>query len=371
MRKMRLKPPAFWNSLAEAYCRNPARYRGLLTAGMVGCLALFLHWAGSHLNPYPVRILNLIAINIGLGLSMNLINGFTGQFSIGHAGFMAVGAYTTTLLMMPPAVKQMNFFMVPLIAPLRQVELPFIVSLLSGGLLSALIAVLIGAPVLRLKGDYLAIATLGFSEIIRIVIVNMRSLTNGALGLKGIPPYTNLWWSWGFALSTLFVISRLIHSSYGLALKAIREDEIAAEAMGVSLFRHKMLSFTLGAFIAGIGGGFLASLLTTIDPSMFRFTLTFEILLIVVLGGMGSITGTVIAATIVTILRELLRSVEAPMDLGFVSLPGIPGMRMVIFSVLLIVVVLFYREGIMGQNEWSWDRLFGRRYETPERGAEI
>jgi branched-chain amino acid transport system permease protein len=272
--------------------------------------------------------------------------------------------------MMPPAVKQMNFFMVPLVAPLRQVELPFLAALLLGGLLSALMGVFIGAPVLRLRGDYLAIATLGFSEIIRIVITNIRSVTNGALGLKGIPAYTDLWWSWGFALLTLVVVSRLIHSSYGLAFKAIREDEIAAEAMGVGLFRHKMLAFTLGAFIAGVGGGFLASLLTTIDPNMFRFTLTFEILLIVVLGGMGSITGTVIAATIVTVLKEVLRGVEAPMDLGFVSLPGIPGMRMVIFSLLLIVVVLFYREGIMGRRELSWGRVLGTRDKTPDRGAD-
>ncbi|NLC15270.1 MAG: branched-chain amino acid ABC transporter permease [Firmicutes bacterium] len=370
MRRQGLKPPGAFVRLSEAYRQQPSRWGPLLTTVIILCLVSFIHWAGGHLNPYQVRILNLIGINIGLGLSLNLINGFTGQFCLGHAGFMAVGAYTATLLMMPPAVKQMNFFMVPLVAPLRQVELPFLAALLLGGLLSALMGVFIGAPVLRLRGDYLAIATLGFSEIIRIVITNIRSVTNGALGLKGIPAYTDLWWSWGFALLTLVVVSRLIHSSYGLAFKAIREDEIAAEAMGVGLFRHKMLAFTLGAFIAGVGGGFLASLLTTIDPNMFRFTLTFEILLIVVLGGMGSITGTVIAATIVTVLKEVLRGVEAPMDLGFVSLPGIPGMRMVIFSLLLIVVVLFYREGIMGRRELSWGRVLGTRDKTPDRGAD-
>ncbi|MGI6621421.1 MAG: branched-chain amino acid ABC transporter permease [Bacillota bacterium] len=370
MRRQGLKPPGAFVRLPEAYRQQPSRWGPLLTTVIILCLVSFIHWAGGHLNPYQVRILNLIGINIGLGLSLNLINGFTGQFCLGHAGFMAVGAYTATLLMMPPAVKQMNFFMVPLVAPLRQVELPFLAALLLGGLLSALMGVFIGAPVLRLRGDYLAIATLGFSEIIRIVITNIRSVTNGALGLKGIPAYTDLWWSWGFALLTLVVVSRLIHSSYGLAFKAIREDEIAAEAMGVGLFRHKMLAFTLGAFIAGVGGGFLASLLTTIDPNMFRFTLTFEILLIVVLGGMGSITGTVIAATIVTVLKEVLRGVEAPMDLGFVSLPGIPGMRMVIFSLLLIVVVLFYREGIMGRRELSWGRVLGTRDKTPDRGAD-
>lgn len=370
MGKITLPRSGLYSLVAAAYRREPKRWGPMLTGAVILCLLLFIYWAGRNFNPYQVRILNLIGINIGLGLSLNLINGFTGQFSLGHAGFMAVGAYTTTLLMMPPAVKQMNFFMVPLVSPLDQIQLPFLAALLLGGLLSALMGFLIGAPVLRLRGDYLAIATLGFSEIIRIVITNIRSVTNGALGLKAIPAYTNLWWSWGFALLTIFVITRLIHSSYGRAFKAIREDEIAAEAMGIGLFRHKMLAFTLGAFLAGIGGGFQASLLTTIDPNMFRFILTFEILLIVVLGGMGSITGTVIAATIVTILKEVLRGVEAPMNLGFISLPGIPGMRMVIFSLLLILVVLFYREGIMGQRELSWEGLFGPRNGRPERGVE-
>lgn len=219
MRRQGLKPPGAFVRLSEAYRQQPSRWGPLLTTVIILCLVSFIHWAGGHLNPYQVRILNLIGINIGLGLSLNLINGFTGQFCLGHAGFMAVGAYTATLLMMPPAVKQMNFFMVPLVAPLRQVELPFLAALLLGGLLSALMGVFIGAPVLRLRGDYLAIATLGFSEIIRIVITNIRSVTNGALGLKGIPAYTDLWWSWGFALLTLVVVSRLIHSTMGWRLK--------------------------------------------------------------------------------------------------------------------------------------------------------
>ncbi|HHY37059.1 MAG TPA: branched-chain amino acid ABC transporter permease, partial [Firmicutes bacterium] len=242
MGKRAWQDTGFYSLVAKAYRREPNRWGPILTGAVILCLLVFLYWAGGNLNPYQVRILNLIGINIGLGLSLNLINGFTGQFSLGHAGFMAVGAYTTTLLMMPPAVKQMNFFMVPLVSPLDQIQLPFLAALLLGGLLSALMGFLIGAPVLRLRGDYLAIATLGFSEIIRIVITNIRSVTNGALGLKAIPAYTNLWWSWGFALLTLFVVSRLINSSYGRAFKAIREDEIAAEAMGIGLFRHKMLA---------------------------------------------------------------------------------------------------------------------------------
>lgn len=336
----------------------------LYTLIAVAVLAVVLAWAQTGLfglvspwDAYTVRIMNLCAINIGLGLALNLVNGFTGQFSLGHAGFMAVGAYTVALFVMPPAIKQMNFFMVPLMAPFDKIQVSFLVAILLGGLLSAFLGFLIGAPVLRLRGDYLAIATLGFAEIIRVVIVNVKSLTNGALGLKGIPCYTNLWWTAAYAaLTTLFMV-RLIGSSYGRALKAIREDEIAAEAMGINVFYHKMLAFVAAAFLAGIGGGLQACLIGSIDPTMYKLPLTFQILLMVVLGGMGSISGTVIAATIVTALMEILRFVESPLTLGTIHLPGIPGMRMVVFSLLLIVVTLFYSHGLMGDKELSWDLL--------------
>jgi len=271
-------------------------------------------------------------------------------------GFMAVGAYATALLTMPIATKQMNFFLVPLISPLDKIVWPFLPALLLGGLLSAFVAFLIGAPVLRLKGDYLAIATLGFAEIIRVIFTNTQSITNGALGLKGIPGTTNLWWTFGIALFTIFIMVSLINSSYGRAFKAIREDEIAAESMGISLFKHKVLSFAIGAFFAGVGGGLLGNLIGAVDPLMFRFFLTFNVLLIIVLGGMGSITGTVISAFVVTIAQEFLRFLDEPM---FPGVPALPGLRMVVFSALLMIVVLFFRHGLMGTREFSWDKLFG------------
>ncbi|HHY93200.1 MAG TPA: branched-chain amino acid ABC transporter permease [Firmicutes bacterium] len=338
-----------------------------LTLGTLFIFTLLLAWAQNGLfglaqpwDAYTVRILNLVGINIGLALALNLVNGFTGQFSLGHAGFMAVGAYTAALLIMPPAMKQLNFFMVPLVPFLAGIQVPFVVGVFLGGLLSAGLGFLIGAPVLRLRGDYLAIATLGFAEIIRVVIVNLKPLTNGALGLKGIPAYTNLGWSFAYAALTTWLLVRLVTSSYGRALKAIREDEVAAQAMGVNLFYHKMLAFVLGAFLAGVGGALHASLLTSIDPNMYRFPLTFQILLIVVLGGMGSITGTVLAASLVTWLMEFLRIVESPLTVGAFTLPGIPGMRMVVFSLLLIVVILLYRNGFMGDKEFSWAAVESR-----------
>jgi len=318
-------------------------------------LFVFVYFGNKYLDSYLLRILNLCAIYTVLGLSMNLINGFTGLFSLGHAGFMAVGAYTTAMLTMPIATKQMNFFLAPLVSPLDKIVWPFLPSLLLAGLLAAFVAFLIGAPVLRLKGDYLAIATLGFSEIIRVIFTNTQNITNGALGLKGIPATTNLWWSFGIAVITIFIMVSLINSSCGRAFKAIREDEIAAESMGISLFKHKVLSFAIGAFFAGVGGGLLGNLLGTIDPLMFRFFMTYNILLIIVLGGMGSITGTIISAFIITIAQEVLRFLDEPI---FPNIPALPGLRMVVFSILLMLVVLFFRQGIMGTREFSWDKLF-------------
>lgn len=337
----------------------------IFTIVVILLLILFVFFANNYLDSYVVRILNLCAIYVVLGLSMNLINGFTGLFSLGHAGFMAVGAYTTALLTMSPDVKAQNFFMVPLIKPLDSICLPFFIALLLAGILSAIVAFFIGAPVLRLKGDYLAIATLGFSEIIRIIFTNTQNITNGALGIKGIPDTTNLWWTFGVAVFTVIVMVLLISSSYGRALKAIREDEVAAESMGISLFKHKVLSFMIGAFFAGVGGGLLGNLLGTIDPLMFRFILTFNILLIIVLGGMGSITGTIISAFVITTAGEALRFLDESMDLGFVVIPGIPGLRMVVFSGLLIIVVLFFSNGLMGNKEFSLEKIINKFKKKP------
>ena len=240
--------------------------------------------------------------------------------------------------------------------------LPFPAALFLGGVLAALTGYLIGAPALRLKGDYLAIATLGFGEIIRVIFTNTHNITNGALGLKGIPAITNLWWSFGTAAFTLLVLASIVNSSFGKAMKAIREDEIAAESMGIDLFKHKILSFITGAFFAGIGGGLLANLLGTIDPKMFNFIFTFNILLIIVLGGMGSFTGTIISAFIITIANEVLRFLDESINLGFIVFQGKVGLRAVVFSALLMVVVLFYRNGLMGTNEFSWDRVLDKNF---------
>ena len=228
--------------------------------------------------------------------------------------------------------------------------------------MAALFGFLIGAPVLKLTDDYLAIATLGFSEIIRVVIINLQSITNGSLGLKGIPKLlinekiaeifgiserVNLLWAWSIAILTIVFVKLLMKGSYGKAFKAIREDEIAARSMGINLFKHKVMSFTIGSFLAGVGGGLLATSLGTIDPTLFKFALTFNILLMVVLGGMGNINGTAIAAIIITVAMEALRFLDEPINLGFFTTPALPGLRMVVFSLILMFVVIFKKDGFI------------------------
>ena len=318
-----------------------------ITLVLLVLTALGLFLANRYLDAYKIRIINLSGIYITLGLSMNLINGMTGMFSLGHAGFMAIGAYTVGILTMPVTMKEMNFFMQPIVPFLANVEWGFLPALLAAGLIAAFFGILIGAPGLRLTDDYLAIATLGFAEIIRVVFTNTQSLTNGALGLKGIPNYTNIWWSWGVALVTVWFIWFLMKGTYGKAFLAIREDEVAARAMGINLFKHKVMSFAFGCFFAGVAGGLMAGMLGTIDPNMFRITLTFNILLIVVLGGLGKIGGTIVSAVIVTVMMEALRFLDEAMDLGFVQIKGIPGMRMVVFSIILIIVVIVREKGFV------------------------
>ena len=331
----------------------------------LGCLVLFLflYLCQREASDYQIRILNLIAIFITLAVSYNLITGVTGQFSLAPNAFVAVGAYTSALLTLSPAEKELTFIIEPLKWPLSQISLPFLISLPLAGLVTALFGFLIGFPVFRVRGDYLAIVTLGFGEVVRVTANNLQSITNGPLGLKGLEPHTNLWWSWGVAVATVFFIQRLVKSSYGRAFKTIRQDEGAAEALGINTFRHKMLAFTVSAFFAGLAGGLLAHLITTISPGLFSFFLTFNLLIIIVVGGLGSITGSVVSAALFTWAGEWLRVVEEPMQWGRLAWPGIPGMRMVLFSIILILVMIFAREGLMGRKEFSWAGLFGKNHD--------
>ena len=319
----------------------------LILLGVLLAVVLIINFLA---NDYVKTIANLCGIYVTLGLSMQLINGFTGLFSLGHAGFMAIGAYTVALLTITPENKAMNFFLEPIVPFLENVQWSLLPALLMGGIIAAIFGFLIGAPVLRLTDDYLAIATLGFAEIIRVIFTNTQSLTNGALGLKAIPKYSSILWSWIVAFITILFMIFLMEGSYGKAFKSIKEDEIAARSMGINLFKHKVMSFTFSSFLAGIAGGLMAIHLGTIDPNMFRITLTFNIILIMVLGGIGNINGTVISAVVVTAAMEILRFLDSSINLGFIKIPGIPGMRMVIFSIIFMLVVIIRKDRLLKEN---------------------
>jgi len=346
------------------------RSKNILTILVLVLVCGLLYLAEFYLNNFYIRVLNLAAIYAILALSMNLVLGFTGMFSLGHSGFMCVGAYTAAILTMSPASKELIYYMQPIIPALAKIEWPILPAIIAAGLVAALFGLLVGIPALRLRDDYLAIATLGFAEIIRIIVTNTTSITNGSLGLKNIPSINSIWVYWGAAILTLLILKRMNTSSWGYAFRAIRDNEIAAEAMGISIFKHKLISFTVGAFFAGIAGALMGFLITSIDPTMFRFLFTFQILLIVVLGGMGSLTGSVVSAVVITIMMEVLRVVEQPISILGLNIPGLSGMRMVIFSVLLLVVILFYRQGLMGTKEFNWDWVLRKfdRIKARKRG---
>jgi len=265
-------------------------------------------------NDYNARIIINIGIYIIMALGLNLITGVTGQLSLGHAAFMSIGAYTSSLISM-------------------KLGLPFGVALLGGSLSAAFFGVLLGFPTLRLTGDYLAMATLGFAEIVRVILINLE-VTGGALGLSPIPHKTTMPLVLILVVLVVFAMTRIERSRFGRALLAIREDEIAAETMGINTFRYKIVAFALGSFCAGLGGSLYAHFITYINPVDFGFNKSIEILNMVVLGGMGSIPGTILGSVVLTIAPEFLRFVEQ--------------YRMLFYGALLVIMMIFRPNGLLG-----------------------
>ncbi len=276
---------------------------------------------------YYMLMLIPIGYNIILTVSLNLTAGFLGQLPLGHAGFMAIGAYSSALfsiyMSLPP-------------------YLEFPLALIFGGLMASAFGILIGLPVLRLKGDYLAIITLGFGEIIRVILNNMN-ITGGAFGLKGIPKYTTIGAVYICVVITLYITTTLLRSRHGRAVLSIREDEIASEASGIPTTYYKVTAFSISAFFAGLAGGLYAHYLCILDPANFGFAKSVDFLVMVVLGGMGSVLGSVVAATGLTLLPELLR--------------GFSEYRMVIYSLLLVIVMIFKPSGLFGKYDFSLSRI--------------
>ncbi|QXT64031.1 branched-chain amino acid ABC transporter permease [Tessaracoccus palaemonis] len=317
---MKTLKPMFWRALPfiVAYVVVLA----LISAGVI--------------NDYIFAIIVTICINIILASSLNLVTGFTGQFSLGHAGFMALGAYTCALI-------TMHFDSV----------FGFALGILGGAVVSALVGALVGLPTLRLRGDYLAIATLGMAEIIRVILLNL-GITNGAAGLSGIPQYADWNWVFGLTAVTLIVLWNYIRSSHGRRAIAVREDEIAAEAIGINTTAVKVQAFTIGAFFAGIGGGLYATYFYVIKPDQFGFLKSIDILVIVVLGGLGSLSGTVVAAIVLALVSTVLADFS--------------DIRMIIYSLILVLIMIFRPGGLMGSKEIT-DTVLGKVFRRKEAKA--
>lgn len=293
--------------------------------GVVLVIAVLIYFVLANLmyfgvlNNYYIQIITFAGINIILAVSLNLINGITGQLSLGHAGFMSIGGYVASIATL-------------------NLGAPFIVSLLIGGVAAAIVGAIVGFPTLRLKGDYLAITTLGFGEIIRVIFNNIPAV-GGASGLMGIPKETTFDIVFLLVVITVLVVINLINSTHGRALKSIREDEIAAESMGINTVIYKVLAFTVAALFAGIAGGLYAHYFSYINPKSFDFLQSMNIVIMVVMGGMGSIVGSIIAAIVLTILPEALRDFA--------------DYRMVIYSLALILLMIYRPKGLFGTKELS------------------
>ena len=355
------------------------------------CIVLFLLFVyfgdimippGSNMKML-ITVIEKGAIYALVAASMNLLNGFTGLFSLGQAGFMLIGAYTYAIFTIPAASHEkvyqyfdggiIQWSIVEILESKLGIfghYLGMFLPMLLAGLLVAFIGFLIGIPVLRLKSDYLAIATLGFAEIIRAFFQwnSLGPVTNGSNILRKYTTYSNAVFPVVISGISIAVILLLINSTYGRAFRAIRDDEIAAEAMGINLFKHKEMSFVISSFFAGISGALLAMFQTTISATPFTTVMTYEILLIVVIGGIGSITGSILGAFLFTAASEWwLRGLDAGSWLGISSDLMRPGFRKVVFAVFIMLIVLFYSRGIMGDKEFSWERFIMWWKKLPEQ----
>jgi len=317
----------------------------------LGALGLAL-WGQASWNNYAVRLLSYTGLYVTLVVSLNLVNGITGIFSLGHVAFMAIGAYSSALLTFPVDRRAFTFPDLPIW--FQELSLSFPLALLTGGAAATLVAIIIGFPLLRLRGHYLALGSLALLVIIQTLAINLEPITRGARGLAGIPTYTTPLWAWATAIVTVYVVARVKASGFGLLLQTIRQDDVAAGAVGVRLTRYRLMSFAVSAFFAGVAGGLWAHLVGVIAPSIFSYDLTFRIIVMLIVGGLGSVTGSVVGAILLFLLPEALTYLESAETFGLSQL---------LLAVLLVLVMIFRPNGLLGTAELS----IGRRRQ--EAGA--
>jgi len=316
-------------------------------------------------SAYIQRIIIGLGISIILVVALNLSNGFTGVFSLGHIGFMAIGAYSAAILTMPLAQKKVNLPDLP--AFLAGTELHFLIATIIAGLLAVLIALLVGISLMRLNGPYVSVATMGFLVIVQVVLINWDSLTLGARTFSGVPDYSNLYWVWAWVVVAVYSVWRIGKSSFGRAMMAARENEIAAQSLGINIMRSRLIAFCVSAFFTAVAGSLWAHFIMSFSPKSFYFSQAFSVITMMVVGGSGSVSGSVIGATTITFLSEILRNAERGIDFGFIKLPPVYGASQILMAVLFILVIIFRPGGIMGGKEIPFNRLWSG-LNTPKRG---
>jgi len=337
----------------------------VLLAVIVGVVLGFTDLAASS---YIKRIVILLGINIILVVSLNLSNGFTGVFSLGHVGFMGIGAYAGAILTLPLSMKRVNLPDLPSL--LAGVEMPFLLATVIGGLLAMAIAFLVGLSLMRLSGPYVSVATMGFLVIVQVILVNWDSMTRGARTFSGVPQHTTLWWVWGWAIFTVYAIWRLARSSFGRKMMAIRDNEIAAQSLGISVMRSRLLAFCISAFFTAVAGSLWAHFIMSFSPKSFYFAQTFSIITMLAIGGMGSVSGSIFGTVGITVLSEILRNAERGVNLGFVQVPPVYGASQILMAILFVLVIIFWPKGLLGDREISFHRLWTRLL-PPTVGKEV
>ncbi len=328
-----------------------ARITLVVLAALVAAAAVAFG-APTVLSDYFVRVILLIALNAILVLSLSLSNGFTGVFSLGHVGFIGAGAYISGILSIP--VQQKMALLPHLPAFLQAFSLPFLPSTLVAGVLTALLAVVVGYPLMRLSGYFVSVATMGFLIIVNVVLINASDFTRGARTFTGVPLETTLPWVMGWLAITLFVLTRLVYSPFGRAMKAVRDDTIAASAVGIGVLRTRLIAFVIGAFFSGVGGSLYAHYLGSFSPNTFYFALTMSLITMLVLGGMGSLSGALVGVICVSLLSEVLRSVERGFTIGDFTVPALFGASQIVLGFIFILIMIFRPEGIMGHRELTF-----------------
>lgn len=335
--------------------RPLVRY-GALVVGLAA-LGLFLLFADNTFNGYRLQLLTLIALNSVVAVSLALTSGFTGVFSLGQMGFYAIGAYMGALLAIPPQWKDdrvlpgLPDWLATLDLTGLHPQVALLIACLGGGGVAAVIAAIVGAPLMRLSGHYVAVATMGFLIIVNSVLINWNEVSRGARGLNQIPTTTNIWVAFAWALVALYVVLRIRFSAYGRSMIASRENIIAARAAGIPVLQTRLLAFVVGAFFTGVAGALLAHQLGTITPRAFYFTQTFNVVIMVVLGGMGSATGAVVGATFMTLAPDQLRGVEDGFTLGPISVGEHFGLSQIILALVFVLVMIFRPRGLFGDRE--------------------